>query len=136
IAARLAARAGPGLRVRVLIDGGGNMYFNEPDSKTACEVNRVITALAHHPYVEVVRIRNPFASYDHRKLVLIDGRIAWTGGRNFDFQAFFRTHDLSITLEGPLVDELQQRFEDCWRHQGRCGSELLPAARPVGAANA
>src|SRR5262249_58279342 len=67
---------------------------------------------------EVVRIRNPFARFDHRKLVLIDGRLAWTGGRNFDWSAFFRIHDLSLTVEGPLVAELQERFERSWRRQG------------------
>src|SRR5262249_34244827 len=97
IAARLAARAGPGLRIRVLIDGGGNLVFGEPDGACARTVNRLVSALARHPYIEVVRIRNPFACFDHRKLVLIDGRVAWTGGRNFSGPAFFEHHDLSLT---------------------------------------
>ncbi|MCC6418855.1 MAG: hypothetical protein IT429_11525 [Gemmataceae bacterium] len=138
IAARVAARAGPDLRVRILIDGGGNMYFGEPDSACARRVNQVITALAGHPYIEVVRIRNPFGRYDHRKLVLVDGAVAWTGGRNFSHPAFFEHHDLSFVCEGPLVQQLQQHFEDYWRTQHgpaaggekgvNVGHELRPAS--------
>jgi cardiolipin synthase len=117
LAARIAARAGPNLRVRVLVDGGGNLFFNEPDDLSTAKCNRVVAALMHHPYIEVVRIRNPFGRYDHRKLVLIDGRLAWSGGRNFSQAAFFEDHDLSFVLEGPLVPRLQQRFEKYWRTQ-------------------
>src|SRR5262249_35072011 len=38
VAARLLARAGPHLRVRVLIDGGGNLIFGEPKGASAAEV--------------------------------------------------------------------------------------------------
>ncbi len=143
IAARLAARAGPGLRVRVLVDGGGNLYFNEPEGRSASECNRVISALARHPYVEVVRIRNPFASYDHRKLVLIDGRLVWTGGRNFSHAAFFEHHDLSFVFGGPLVPRLQRHFNEFWHTQNgppegvvaralACAErEVLPDATPA-----
>jgi cardiolipin synthase len=117
VAAWLMARAGPGLRIRVLIDGGGNMFFGEPERACARTVNRVVCALARHPYIEVVRIRNPFASYDHRKLVLIDGCLAWTGGRNFSAPAFFEHHDLSFVLDGPLVALLQTHFDEYWQAQ-------------------
>ncbi|MCI0457775.1 MAG: phosphatidylserine/phosphatidylglycerophosphate/cardiolipin synthase family protein [Gemmataceae bacterium] len=124
IAACLTARAGPNLRVRVLIDGGGNLFFGEPDEACASQVNGVITRLARHPHLEVVRIRNPLARYDHRKLVLVDGCVAWTGGRNFSHPAFFEHHDLSFVFEGPLVPRLQEHFEEYWRTQNgpSCGA--------------
>src|SRR5439155_23868699 len=74
--------------------------------------------LAQKPYVEVIRTRNPFGRVDHRKLVLVDGRVAWTGGRNFTHQSFFDQRDISLTLEGPLIDELARGFEEFWREQG------------------
>jgi cardiolipin synthase len=118
IATHLASRAGPNLHVRVLIDGGGNLVFckrkNAPDGR----FNRVIAELSHHPNVEVIRIRNPFARFDHRKLVLVDGQAAWTGGRNFTSCAFFNQHDLSFTLTGPLATEMQSTFDRCWIKQG------------------
>jgi cardiolipin synthase len=118
IAARLAAVAGPNLHVRVLIDGGGNLFFSEPEAAAAADVNRVIYDLSQHPYIQVVRTRNPFARYDHRKIVLVDGRLAWTGGRNFCREAFFCHHDLTFVLQGPLVAQMQLRFDSSWESQG------------------
>jgi cardiolipin synthase len=133
VATWLAHKAGPNLRVRVLIDGGGNLLFGHPAEAAPAHLNRVVCWLSRQPYVEVVRIRNPFARFDHRKLVVVDGRHAWTGGRNFTYEAFFVDHDLSFTVEGPLVDELEACFEQCWREQGEgpaaacAGPDVRPA---------
>src|SRR5262249_55288304 len=89
LAARLAAKARPCLRVRILVDGGGNLCFGHPCREREGDVNGVVRTLAAKPYVEVIRNRNPFARFDHRKLVVVDGRWAWTGGRNFLERAFF-----------------------------------------------
>lgn len=136
IARRLAAAAAANRRVRVLVDGGANLIFapspaDDPPApgsaaspsrrdkpKTAGEVNRVVCWLAQQPCVELVRIRNPCAHFDHRKLVLIDGQCAWAGGRNFTHTAFFVRHDISFTMQGPLVAEWQAVFETYWREQG------------------
>lgn len=147
IARHLAERASPARRVRVLVDGGANLIFapspatdplpGEPPStasrqekpRTAAEVNRVVCWLAQQPCVELIRIRNPCAHFDHRKLVLVDGRCAWAGGRNFTQPAFFVRHDMSFTMQGPLVAEWQTMFENSWREQGgRPG--CLPTSQP------
>jgi cardiolipin synthase len=151
VARHLAARAGPNRRVRILVDGGANLIFvptpNEtpagagyPTSRelravTAGQANRVVCWLAQQPYVELIRIRNPFGHFDHRKLVLIDGQSAWAGGRNFSQPAFFVRHDISFTLQGPLVAQLQADFEDYWRGQGG-GPACLETATPPLTANA
>jgi cardiolipin synthase len=148
IAQRLAAAAAAKRRVRVLVDGGANLIFapssatysvpgappstlsRQEKPKTAGAVNSVVCWLAQQPGVELIRIRNPFAHFDHRKLVLIDGQAAWLGGRNFTQSSFFVRHDLSLTMQGPLVWQLQDCFEKYWRDQGgkpdqcrRAGSE-------------
>jgi cardiolipin synthase len=133
IAAHLARRAGPALRVRVLIDGGGNLVFCTRKHAPDGHFNRVIGELSRHPYVEVVRIRNPFGRFDHRKLVLVDNRAAWTGGRNFSDISFFHQHDLSFVMTGPLVGQLQRTFDHCWTKQGgRPGSGDAAHARGSG----
>ena len=133
IARRLAARAGPDCPVRVLVDGGGNLIFGLPDTAPVADVNRVVCWLARQPYVEVLRTRDPCARYDHRKLVLVDGRAAWTGGRNFTQDSFFGQHDLSFTLDGPLAGELAETFERFWREQGGggCGNSAPSSAEGV-----
>jgi cardiolipin synthase A/B len=136
IAQHLAAMAAANRRVRVLVDGGANLIFapspatdplpGSPPStvsrqekpKTAREVNGVVCWLAHQPGVELIRIRNPCAHFDHRKLVLIDGQAAWAGGRNFTQPGFFVRHDLSLTMQGPHIAQWQAMFENYWREQG------------------
>jgi cardiolipin synthase len=66
----------------------------------------------------------------------VDGRIAWTGGRNFRQGAFFEQRDLSFTVEGPLVAQLEGCFEDSWREQGGRPAEHSPASSATGPANA
>jgi cardiolipin synthase len=122
VAEWLTARAAAGVHVRILIDGGGNLVFSPVEK--GVDVNAVLCALARQPNVEVVRIRNPFFRFDHRKLVLADGCLAWTGGRNFTHKSFFAQHDLSFAIRGPLVDDLQACFNDSWREQGGgCSAE-------------
>ena len=129
IADHLAARAAPGLRVRVLVDGGGNLIDGLPKGATAAEVNRVVCKLAKQPFVEVLRTRNPVARFDHRKLVVADGRVAWSGGRNFTGPSFHEYHDLSYVLEGPLAFEMATIFEGFWRGQGGT-PECAPLSPP------
>jgi phosphatidylserine/phosphatidylglycerophosphate/cardiolipin synthase-like enzyme len=149
IAQRLAAAAAANRRVRVLVDGGANLIFapspatdplpGSPPSissrqekpKTAAEVNGAVCWLAHQPGVELIRIRNPCAHFDHRKLVLIDGHTAWTGGRNFTQSGFFVRHDLSLTMQGPLVAQWQAMFENYWREQGGKPVYLPPQAGAI-----
>lgn len=118
IASWLAEKAGADLRVRVLVDGGGNLIFGHPTRSHPADVNGVVALLAQKPYVDVIRTRNPLGRVDHRKLVVVDDRIAWTGGRNFTQQSFFDQRDVSLSIEGPLAAALAADFEDFWRDQG------------------
>jgi cardiolipin synthase len=118
VAHKLAAKAGANLPVRVLADGGGQMLHGEPRGASAGEVNRALCWLARQPGVQVIRERNGGFRFDHRKLVIADGRSAWDGGRNFVDSAFFRDHDLSYTVAGPLAAEWAGRFDENWEFQG------------------
>jgi cardiolipin synthase len=131
VATRLAAKAHSQVRVRVLIDVGGNLVFGQPEDAPAGEVNKAVNWLADQPNVEVIRARNPFAHFDHRKLVLADGRLAWTGGRNLTSRGFFGTRDVSFTVAGPLANQLQERFDHFWQDQGGQPAESLAVAEPV-----
>jgi cardiolipin synthase len=137
VAAWVAARAAAGVRVRVLVDGGGNLLQGLPDEASTAEVNRVVCWLSRQPNVEVLRGRNGCLRFDHRKLVVVDGHRAWSGGRNFTRSAFVEAHDLSYTLAGPLAAEMAETFEASWRDQGGSGAGPLPAApAPAPAPNA
>ena len=64
------------------------------------------------------------ADIDHRKLVVVDGRIGWTGGAGIEdhFQDG-RFHDLFLRLTGPVVAQLQLVFVASfhWLGEARCG---------------
>jgi cardiolipin synthase len=125
VAQRLAAVAGPNLPVRILVDGGGNLNQGLPKEANALEVNRVVCWLSHQPYVQLIRTRDPGLHFDHRKLVVVDGRVAWSGGRNFTYPSFFEDRDISYTVIGPLVCEMEQIYEKFWRKQGGCPGQPL-----------
>ena len=63
--------------------------------------------------------------FDHRKVVVIDGRIAYVGGPGIeDHYADETFHDVMVRLEGPIVAQLQAVFLLSWHFQGG----PLPAA--------
>jgi cardiolipin synthase len=135
VARRIAAKASPTLTVRVLVDGGGNLLQGQPKTATAGEANAVVCWLARQPHVQIIRIRNPYFRFDHRKIVLVDGRLVWSGGRNFTHEAFFEAHDLTYTLTGPLTGEMATRYDGYWKEQGGPPGPPPPPPLPADDAN-
>lgn len=70
---------------------------------------------------------------DHRKVVVVDGRIGWVGGAGIeDHFADGRFHDLFLRVTGPVVEQLQLVFLGGFRWLGgevpvSTLGELLPA---------
>ena len=56
--------------------------------------------------------------FDHRKVVIIDGRVGYVGGPGIEDHYATGTHDLMLRLEGPIVAQLQTVFLLSWRFQG------------------
>lgn len=127
-----------GVQVRVLIDGIGSGYFwsgtNNRLRAAGVPVDRFL-----HSYVPW---RTPFLNLrNHRKLLVIDGTIAFTGGLNIgaeNIQANDPLHpvlDTHFRLDGPVVEQLVEAFADDWLFQ--TGEKLLsdewfPALEPAG----
>ena len=51
-----------------------------------------------------------FGHFDHRKVIVIDGRVAYVGGPGIEDHYTTGTHDLMLRLEGPIVAQLQAVF--------------------------
>jgi len=56
--------------------------------------------------------------FDHRKFMVLDGRVGWLGGTGIeDHFNDERFTDVMVRLEGPVVRQLQALFVASWRHQ-------------------
>jgi len=53
-------------------------------------------------------------SQQHRKIVVIDGRIGYTGGMNINDNYFKSWKDTHLRIVGPAVSSLQASFLDTW----------------------
>jgi cardiolipin synthase A/B len=56
--------------------------------------------------------------FDHRKVVIVDGRVGYVGGPGIEDHYTTGTHDLMVRLEGPIVAQLQAVFLLSWHFQG------------------
>lgn len=75
--------------------------------------------------VEIVKFTSPnslllskFNYRDHRKVVVIDGKIGYTGGMNIGDDYFFRWRDTHTRITGNAVASLQYSFLNSWITSG------------------
>ncbi len=110
-----------GVEVRALFDGFGNDSNNQPLKKHHIKSLRADSIDIH----EYDPVRFPWVNHiwprDHRKIVVIDGRIAYTGGMNVADYYIVGTkqvgewRDMHCRIEGPVVNELQEIFARIWQ---------------------
>ena len=109
-----------GVKVRALFDGFGNDSNNRPLKKK----HLVALREAGVEIYEFDPIRFPWVNHvftrDHRKIVVIDGAVAFTGGMNVaDYylngtEQVGEWRDMHCRIEGSAVDELQRIFLRIW----------------------
>ena len=63
---------------------------------------------------------------NHRKIVVIDGKVAYTGGMNLNDNYFYKWRDTHLRIEGPVIARLQASFIDTWITCGGVLSHPLP----------
>ena len=110
-----------GVEVRALFDGFGNDSNNQPLKKHHIKSLRDDSIDIH----EFDPIRFPWVNHiwprDHRKIVVIDGHIAYTGGMNVADYYIVGTkqvgewRDMHCRIEGAVVNELQDIFARIWK---------------------
>lgn len=129
-----------GVQVRVLIDGIGAGYFRSGTYSRLHEAGVPVDRFLH----SYVPWKTPFLNLrNHRKLMVVDGRIAFTGGINIGHENLLATNpphpvrDTHFRLEGPVVEQLTEAFADDWLYE--TGERLLddawfPSLHPAGEA--
>jgi cardiolipin synthase len=106
-----------GVAVRVLLDGFGSGYFLS-EAYARLRNNGVPAArFLHSP----LPWRMPFLNLrTHKKLLLIDGRIGFTGGMNIAAENVLHSQprhpvrDTHFRVEGPVVGQLMDAFASDW----------------------
>jgi cardiolipin synthase len=118
VAAALAAAARRGVVVRVLVDGFGAPGFADRQHQPGL-LAAGVQALVYRPEIARFRLRRHRLRRLHRKLALIDGRIAFVGGINVidDFNSPHRSsprYDYAVRVEGPLLVPIQKALRRLW----------------------
>ena len=122
------------VEVRVLIDAAGTRYSWPPVTWRLRHAKiphaRFLPASLLTPWrVATINLRN------HRKMLIVDGEMAFTGGMNIRDGNVLADHpkspvqDLQFRVEGPVVTQLQESFVNDWAFCTReilKGSEWLP----------
>jgi cardiolipin synthase len=119
---RLIAAAGRGVRVRLLYDGVGSWTLPRSYRQTL-EAAGVSVASFTGPRAWVKKLRLNFRN--HRKITVVDGRVAFVGGLNAGDEYLGRDPDIGpwrdthLAVEGPLVQGLQFPFVQDWYYATR-----------------
>lgn len=116
----LAEKVKEGVEVRALYDAFGNASNNQPLTKKHMKAlrERGIEIYQFDP-LNFPWINHVF-SRDHRKIVVIDGKIAYTGGMNVADYYIEGTpqvgswHDMHCRIDGDEVNTLQKIFIRIW----------------------
>ena len=135
----LTAKAAEGVKVRLVVDSNGT----DPEQGSRELYERLTSAGIEVCVVRATKLRSAtgplgtqgalkwnvagLGHIDHRKLVVVDGRVGWVGGAGVEdhFQDG-RFHDLFVRVVGPVVAQLQLVFLASFRWLGGSlpGSEL------------
>jgi cardiolipin synthase len=106
-----------GVAVRVLVDGFGSGYFLSQAYFRLRRTGVPAARFMHSP----LPWRMPFLNLrTHKKLLLIDGKLAFTGGMNIAAENLLATRprhpvrDTHFRVEGPVVGQLMEAFARDW----------------------
>jgi cardiolipin synthase A/B len=127
----LIRKAGQGVPVRLVVDRQGS----DPERSSRSFYERLREAGVDVCVVRATRPRAPagplggggatrwnlgtLGHVDHRKVLVIDGRVGWVGGAGIeDHFNDGRFHDLFVRVDGPVVAQLQLVFLASFRWLG------------------
>lgn len=128
--------AGRGVRVRVLLDSVGSSAFLQ--SKNCARARRegvdIVEALPAGVFRALFRRQDLRL---HRKIVVIDGEVAYTGSLNLVDPRFFKQDagvgqwvDLMVRVQGPAVEVLATTFLSDWDVE--TGGQEIDLAQDIG----
>ena len=133
----LAERARAGVRVRVTVDWAGSIKMDAAQLQQMEEAGVRLHRYRPLHWYHLGRMNNR----THRKLLVVDGAVAFTGGVGVADQWLGDAEDPEhwreshYRVEGPVVAQFQAAFNDKWiKMTGEVlnGPEYFPPLKPVG----
>jgi cardiolipin synthase len=122
-----------GIGVRLVLDGFGSLGFAQADRR------RLIDVGVELRIYNVVQLRKRLHNFlrDHRKIMVVDGTVAFVGGVGLTDEfgvsgpPGWPWRDLVVEIHGPVVADWSQAFARTWK---RSGGELtlpVPSLEPL-----
>lgn len=115
-----------GVKVRVLVDGMSEVFFASATRRRLLELGvpaeRFLPPRLFPPMLHL-NLRN------HRKVLIVDGNVAFTGGMNIRDVHMLHpltqesTSDLHFRVIGPVIEQLEMCFLDDWHF---AANEMMP----------
>lgn len=118
VAAALGRAASRGVKVNLLLDGFG--CKNTPKSLITSMENTGVYVLIYRQKISPWTFKRNRLRRQHRKLSVIDGKLAYVGGINIIDDMNTPDHtpprvDYAVCVEGPLVNQIAASAEQLWR---------------------
>ncbi|UCF30730.1 MAG: cardiolipin synthase [bacterium] len=116
----LCAAANRGCHVRVLVDGFGT---SRSALRMALKLRESGAGMSvFHPLLGWLPLRRPGLNLrNHRKILVVDGKVGFTGGINISGRHFFSRYkrlspvrDIHFRVSGPVVSAMQEVFAEDW----------------------
>jgi cardiolipin synthase len=136
----LASARSRGVEIRVLLDGIGSGYFFSSVSRKL-QIKGVPVSRFLHDWLPwrmpLLNMRN------HKKLLIIDGSIGFTGGLNIGAENVMAlapaapVNDVHFRVEGPAVQQLMAAFCEDWKFttgETLAGNTWYPSIQSTGSA--
>ncbi len=137
VAEALEERARAGVQVKLMIDWAGSIKMDDALLKQMRDAGIDVQQYRPLKWYNLGRLNNR----THRKLLVVDGHIGFTGGvgiaDQWEGHAQDPDHwrDLHFRIEGPVVAQIQAAFNDNWiKTTGEVlnGEAFFPPLKPVG----
>jgi cardiolipin synthase len=122
-----------GVSVRMVLDGFGSLGLATADRR------RLTDAGVELRLYNIVHLRKRLHNFlrDHRKLILVDGTVAFVGGVGLTDEfgvsgpPGWPWRDLVVEIHGPVVADWQLAFSRTWRRSGGVLPLPLPSLDPL-----
>jgi cardiolipin synthase len=116
------------VRVRLLVDSFGSRRMLDEHWQAVRQAGIIVQMT---PSVMRSLLESWPTRRDHRKLLVVDGEIAFSGGMSID-DTFFRPHnepawrESMVRVRGPVVSAMQRAFDESWGDDGVVVKSSVP----------